>query len=459
MKARFKRLRNWLFRIENEVMLPFIAVGILVIAAFGAISAYSGYTMQVQNEKDKARMAFDQVNVDMLYVNRGMSREMLEEKYARYGDPCLRITDADGHVIAGEKELEGLRVVDRQQGGNRLNWTLEYLVDENVFYGDLLEKQRYVFVGAVACLLITVQVSVFLAWSLTKPVRSMSATCRQIDGNKKNWRSYRFGSVTGRRDEIGQLAKTLETLLKNLDRYTKMEYMGQVSAALAHEIKNPLAGIRSGIQVLSGRAVKDGEKLLCASMLKEIDRVTGLINNLFTLTVQRESKKEPVPLDVLVGEFGAFYGKGLPARNIAFSSQAEAGLTAWANENELRQILHNLITNSVRAIPEGSPGNISLTAFRERQEAGENRVVLLVCDDGRGMTEEELERAMEPFYTKSINGIGLGLAIVKRLSEQNGGEFTMESSPGHGTRAKLSLPEWEESFLAAGTEKDMRSGK
>lgn len=432
MKRWTVQFKEWFFKIENEIMLPFIAVGILVIGAFAVISAYNGYTMQMEEQKSRAQITFQNVNMDLLYMKERLTEAELEEKYSRYGDPSLRITAADGRVIAGEKVLlENQQVIYVENGGNFLDWKLEYILDKEQFFNELLEEQMYVIVGAVACLLIIVQVSVFLAWSLTRPIRSMSAACREIDENRKDYRKYRFTEVE-RRDEIGQLARTLETLLKNLDNYTKMEYTSRMSAALAHEIKNPLTGIRSGVQVLKGRVEKENEKLLCDSMLHEIDRVTGLINDLFTLSAKKENHKQVVSLKPLFEEMDSFYERGLEQQGISFSVRTEDAVTVYADENELRQIIHNLVTNSIKALHGMENGTILLEA-----EEKDRYTAISITDNGKGMTKEELERAMEPFYTQSINGVGLGLSIVEKLMEQNHGYVEMESEPGRGTTVRL----------------------
>ena len=272
----------------------------------------------------------------------------------------------------------------------------------------------------------------------------MSRTCREINDNKGNYRSYRFDSVK-RRDEIGQLAKTFESLLRNMDNYTKMEYTSRMSATLAHEIKNPIAGIRSGIQLLQGRAEKDGDRMLCDSMIREIDRVNSLIMNLFTLSVKKESQKAAVPLDRVMQEIAMIYARGPEGQRITIQTELEEGLTGWLNENEFRQVVHNLISNSIKAMIPGREGQLSVTGKTEGR-----KVKLTFRDNGKGMTQEELAQAMEPFYTKSINGLGLGLAIVKKLVEQNGGTLEMSSSSGNGACTVLTFcreeGDFEESF-------------
>jgi len=430
MKKLTDRLSKWFFQIENEILVPFLFVGIVVICGFGVISYYNGYTMQRDNQKTLAVYMFEEINRDVEYLSGRLSEKELKDKYRYYGRGYVRITDKDGQVITYEDgSVQDKTVFLTNEGANKLGWKLEFLIDENMFEEEILEKQNYVVIGAIASLLIIIQASIFISHNITRPIRSMSSTCREINKNKGNYRSYRFESVK-RKDEIGQLAVTFESLLRNMDNYTKMEYTSKMSATLAHEIKNPIAGIRSGIQLLKGRAAKESDKMLCESMIKEVDRVTTLIMNLFTLSVKKESPKELISFEKVIGEIAMIYSKGAEGQETA----VEEGLTGYLNENEFRQIAHNLISNSIKSVIPGIEGRIRISG----RESG-NKALIEFQDNGKGMSREELTRAMEPFYTKSINGIGIGLAIVKKLVEQNGGLMEMVSSCGEGTCVRLSF--------------------
>ena len=434
MKKLTDRLSKWFFQIENEILVPFLFVGIVVICGFGVISYYNGYTMQRDNQKTLAVYMFEEINRDVEYLSGRLSEKELKDKYRYYGRGYVRITDKDGQVITYEDgSVQDKTVFLTNEGANKLGWKLEFLIDENMFEEEILEKQNYVVIGAIASLLIIIQASIFISHNITRPIRSMSSTCREINKNKGNYRSYRFESVK-RKDEIGQLAVTFESLLRNMDNYTKMEYTSKMSATLAHEIKNPIAGIRSGIQLLKGRAAKESDKMLCESMIKEVDRVTTLIMNLFTLSVKKESPKELISFEKVIGEIAMIYSKGAEGQGVVMETAVEEGLTGYLNENEFRQIAHNLISNSIKSVIPGIEGRIRISG----RESG-NKALIEFQDNGKGMSREELTRAMEPFYTKSINGIGIGLAIVKKLVEQNGGLMEMVSSCGEGTSVRLSF--------------------
>ena len=434
MKKLTDRLSKWFFQIENEILVPFLFVGIVVICGFGVISYYNGYTMQRDNQKTLAVYMFEEINRDVEYLSGRLSEKELKDKYRYYGRGYVRITDKDGQVITYEDgSVQDKTVFLTNEGANKLGWKLEFLIDENMFEEEILEKQNYVVIGAIASLLIIIQASIFISHNITRPIRSMSSTCREINKNKGNYRSYRFESVK-RKDEIGQLAVTFESLLRNMDNYTKMEYTSKMSATLAHEIKNPIAGIRSGIQLLKGRAAKESDKMLCESMIKEVDRVTTLIMNLFTLSVKKESPKELISFEKVIGEIAMIYSKGAEGQGVVMETAVEEGLTGYLNENEFRQIAHNLISNSIKSVIPGIEGRIRISG----RESG-NRALIEFQDNGKGMSREELTRAMEPFYTKSINGIGIGLAIVKKLVEQNGGLMEMASACGEGTCVRLTF--------------------
>lgn len=434
MKKLTDRLSKWFFQIENEILVPFLFVGIVVICGFGVISYYNGYTMQRDNQKTLAVYMFEEINRDVEYLSGRLSEKELKDKYRYYGRGYVRITDKDGQVITYEDgSVQDKTVFLTNEGANKLGWKLEFLIDENLFEEEILEKQNYVVIGAIASLLIIIQASIFISHNITRPIRSMSSTCREINKNKGNYRSYRFESVK-RKDEIGQLAVTFESLLRNMDNYTKMEYTSKMSATLAHEIKNPIAGIRSGIQLLKGRAAKESDKMLCESMIKEVDRVTTLIMNLFTLSVKKESPKELISFEKVIGEIAMIYSKGAEGQGVVMETAVEEGLTGYLNENEFRQIAHNLISNSIKSVIPGIEGRIRISG----RESG-NKALIEFQDNGKGMSREELTRAMDSFYTKSINGIGIGLAIVKKLVEQNGGLMEMASACGEGTCVRLTF--------------------
>ena len=208
----------------------------------------------------------------------------------------------------------------------------------------------------------------------------------------------------------------------------KLAYTGKLAADVAHEIRNPLAGIRAGIQVVSRKLGEERDRKLCGGMVREVDRVNLLIENLLNLSRRRESEKTTVSLNALFEELQMLYFKVAENKGILFNALVNGRLWLYADEGELRQVLINLINNSVKAMPDG--GELAIRAWKE-----EDGVALSVVDTGVGMTQEKLHKVLGEGGTG-----GLGLSIVQRLLAQNGGVLSMDSTPGSGTRAQIRFP-------------------
>ena len=208
----------------------------------------------------------------------------------------------------------------------------------------------------------------------------------------------------------------------------KLAYTGKLAADVAHEIRNPLAGIRAGIQVVSRKVTQERDQKLCQGMVREVDRVNLLIENLLNLSRRRESQKTTVNLNVLFDELSMLYFKVAENKNITWKAAVEGSLWIYADEGELRQVLINLINNAVKAMPDG--GSLTVRAWKD-----ETGVKLSVEDTGLGMDQEKLAQVQR----KGGAG-GLGLSIVRRLLNSNGGVLEMESQPGQGTTARVIFP-------------------
>ena len=166
--------------------------------------------------------------------------------------------------------------------------------------------------------------------------------------------------------------------------------------------------------------------LLCREMVKEVDRVNLLIENLLNLSRKRESEKTTVSLNALCDELMMLYFKVMENKGITLAVEMDGKLWLFADEQELRQILINLINNSIKAMPDG--GRVTLTG-----RAVQDTVSVTVSDSGSGMSPQTLERAL------SGKDGGLGLSIVRRLLEQNGGSLAIHSVPRGGTEVILTF--------------------
>ena len=178
--------------------------------------------------------------------------------------------------------------------------------------------------------------------------------------------------------------------------------------------------------MIERKMLSDRDRLLCAEMIREVDRVNGLISNLVDIARRRESEKTWVSLNSLCDELLLLYYKVAENNGINLVVFMQPDLRIMADEQEIRQILINLINNCFKALDQG--GYVMLTGNRSAEG-----VILVVQDNGSGMEAEKLDAVL-----RGERG-GIGLSIVRRLTEQNGGTFRMDSVPGEGTRAIMTF--------------------
>ncbi len=231
-------------------------------------------------------------------------------------------------------------------------------------------------------------------------------------------------------------------------QYDKMQTVGNLAAGIAHELRNPLTSIKTLSELVplkrdNDRFIEEFKEIVPS----EIARMDQLITDL--LDYARPKVPEPREIDLvsLVENLERLVRPRSEGGNVTIGHHLEA-LWVYADPNQLKQILLNLILNSLDAIAgmgEGvgsvRQGRIEITSTL----AGERGVVeLVVADNGPGMTGDEAVRAFEPFVTSKRGGYGLGLPMVEQLIRENNGTISVDSTPGAGTRIVMELPAFEE---------------
>ncbi len=221
-----------------------------------------------------------------------------------------------------------------------------------------------------------------------------------------------------------------------LSKSEHLAAVGELAASLAHEIKNPLAGISGAIQIL-GQELDDDHphKEIIEESLRQIDRLDAAVKDLLIYARPKPPVTARVHMDqllqralVLLREEPAFRG----VRVVCDTANGNSFLEI--DEAQIQQVLTNLLINAAHACQNG--GSINCRVMPAAMSTQ-----ILIEDDGIGMPPDVLDRAFEPFYTTKAKGTGLGLAICKRIVESHGGTITLDSQPGRGTRVTVELPE------------------
>jgi signal transduction histidine kinase len=214
--------------------------------------------------------------------------------------------------------------------------------------------------------------------------------------------------------------------------------LGQLSAGLAHEIKNPLAGIQGALEVLKHDTADDATAHLYDEMLGELKRVNGILLRLLESGRRAPLKISRTDLGRLLTETVELMQPALGRKKIELAAHVEGVLPEIPHDAaKIRQVLLNLVQNASEAMGEkGGHVTIRASALPRRRE-----IVLAVEDDGPGISPGDVDRIFEPFFTTKFTGTGLGLTISKSLIEQHGGRIEVDSEAGRGTTFFVFLPE------------------
>ena len=210
-----------------------------------------------------------------------------------------------------------------------------------------------------------------------------------------------------------------------------------LSAMLAHEIKNPLSGIRGAAQLLE-QSVGDDDRVLTRLICDEADRIVKLVDRMEVFTDERPIEREPINIHVVLEHVKRLAQTGV-ARQIRFVEEYDPSLPpVLANRDQLVQVFFNLIKNAAESVGENSGGEIALsTAFRPGVRlsipGAKTRISLplefCVRDNGPGVSDELMPHLFDPFVTTKPTGSGLGLALVAKIVGDHGGIIECESQP------------------------------
>lgn len=239
----------------------------------------------------------------------------------------------------------------------------------------------------------------------------------------------------------GNLRKTREELhraQKELELKKSLALAGEISAHLAHEIRNPLAAISGSVQVLRNELSLNGEqKDLMDIIVTESDRISHSIEQYLNLASPgkqtfmavdlSKALKESITLLQRSGELNGKY-------NIDGNYET-AEIYCYGNSNQFKQIFWNLIKNSIKAMPGG--GILTINLFQKKK----NEIELTFKDTGQGMAVEDKQKLFEPFYSGFKSGKGIGMTVVRRIVDDYNGKIHVSSELNHGTEITILLPQ------------------
>jgi len=223
---------------------------------------------------------------------------------------------------------------------------------------------------------------------------------------------------------------------EKLIRTEQMKLCGEMAASLAHEIKNPLAGIMASIEVLHDELnITEDDRMVMKTIIEEIRRIESLLNELLNFARPVRPQRMPVNANNIIESILTVQASPKD-REIRVMKNLDGSLPdIVVDPMQIKQALLNLYANAVEAMPDGGAVSIRTSADEHK-----GMVLIEIADTGAGITEEVKERIFQPFFSTKSKGTGLGLAITKQIIEQHGGIIHAYNNKEGGAVFTISLP-------------------
>ncbi|UCF64501.1 MAG: sensor histidine kinase [bacterium] len=247
--------------------------------------------------------------------------------------------------------------------------------------------------------------------------------------------------------QLQEKTAKIEEIEDQLRLSDRLAVIGELTASLAHEVRNPLGSIRGIVDILQDEAPKSGKiQEFIDILMQETDRLNQVVENY--LNYARQPKTEVIRFDarnVIRNSEMLLKSRARKVNVSIITLLPDSHLYMDSHPGQLQQVIINLILNSIQASKQGDKitvkAEIVPTKEMQKTKWDTEGVLIQVSDQGSGIPKTEMENIFRPFYTTNTEGTGLGLAIVKRISNQNKWQLDVQSQPGEGTTFSVFIPQ------------------
>ncbi len=313
----------------------------------------------------------------------------------------------------------------------------------------LQTSQFFGFTMLVIVVLLTVGISLIFNRFVRKPLKVISKRMAEVEEGDLNVKlkpqsddevsrlMISFNSMVDRLREANEELQACH--YEQMERVDRLASVGEMSAGIAHEIKNPLAAINGAITVLcEDFTTDDPRREVINKVLEQIARLDKAATDLLFFGRPGKPSFEYVDTNDLLNKTMFFVSQHPEAKNVHQNKEFTRNLPpVWVDAKQLQQVFFNIIINAIQAMKDG--GTLLLQTDLV-EGADKDTVRVLIGDSGPGIKQEDIEKIYTPFFTTKTQGTGLGLSICRQLIEQQGGEIEIKSRLGEGTRVLITLP-------------------
>lgn len=394
-------------------------------------------------------------------------RRRIDDDYPKKEAEQILDADAEGATIETLSAFLSCVPVAYDSGKKDRRWMLMVAYPRGPIEAHV--SQLAVFLLAVMVLVLSVSglMGVFIGQYLARPLSSLRLATREISAGNLFRRvqvttsdeieglAEDFNTMTERlrlahaelaswneklEREVARQTEDLHRLQSGMARVDKLASIGQMTASVMHEIGNPLASIKANIE-----DAEEGEELcqecqaVLTLVLKEVDRLTTFLRTFSRLANLRESRMENVSLAEVVESVVTLVAAQVRRRGLSFQVTWTTDiLRIRGDADQLRQLLINLILNSVEASADGEAVLVQIRRAPEPSPAGS--ALIEVVDHGEGIPAQNFDKIWDPFFTTKPEGTGLGLCICRQIVNDHGGTIQVRSHVGKGTVVTVTFP-------------------
>jgi two-component system, NtrC family, sensor histidine kinase HydH len=301
-----------------------------------------------------------------------------------------------------------------------------------------IRRMGLIFIGL---LLVTILLASFIAIpvarTISRPLLKLTDFANRFIRSPSSMRPPAGGpaEIDAMSRAFAQMIEDLERSREHLTRAAKLAVVGEMAAAMSHEVRTPLGILRSSAQVLLREPAlsKDGREV-CGFIVSETERLNKLVSTLIDTARPRQPEFRPADLSELARQAVAMLRVQAEKKSITLTCEAENKVVTACDHEQIMQVLLNLLLNAIQILPEGGKIQVSVKAVK-------NGVEILVADNGPGIPPEQREQVFDPFFSKRSGGLGLGLAVVRQIIAAHHGEITVGASAMQGAEFRVRLPD------------------
>ena len=358
------------------------------------------------------------------------------DRFPAGGPPLLREgTDAAGRAFITAEVPIGSREMLPTPG-----WHLMASVPKDLALSPVAAVRDRVLATGLALVVFGLLAAAWLASRLTQPIKELTRVAARIA------RSGDLEAVPSPRshDEVGELARAFQRMVgavttanDEMVRTSKLAFLGEMAAGMAHEIRTPLGIIRNAAQLLERRMDKAGDNEAgewAVFIREESDRLAKVVTELLDFVKPVPPMKNQVDLHAVARRAASLLSVEAANRGVTIDvAEPAPAVVVPCDADQIHQVCLNLLMNALQASTRGGSVHVSV------ESRGET-AALIVRDRGNGIPADIANRLFEPFTSQRDGGIGLGLAIVRRIVRAHGGEVTARNRTGGGAKFVVTLP-------------------